>query len=436
MAVAEAIALNKRLEGTIAQRLLSEAGAKAYYPRSGIPGQTIEANGTRINAALGQAYDEEGQPLILESFAQWTHLPPTEVFPYAPTHGVKALRDFWKSEIRRKNELEEKIRISTPVVTSGLAHGLTIAQQLFIDEGDPLIIFKPFWGNYRLHYEGADFHEIEMYDRKSLNLHAFEETLQRITTKKKIISLTFPSNPTGYMPSFNEAQILIKIIEAQAKQGDNIAVIIDDAYFGLVYENEKKPCKESFFAPLAKKHENLLAIKVDGITKEAFSWGLRVGFLTFAYKGMTEDAAKALEDKVAGRVRATISGAALGSQYMALHGMQDPHFEEQLKRNRLLIAKRVDAIKKTLAKHPEYEEEFTALPFNAGYFMCLQMQGGNANEIRTSLRKEHSIGVLSLEDKLRIAHSSVPLKDIPELFQRIYEVSKSMKDFLKKEARL
>ncbi len=46
----EAAELNQQLKGTVAERLLSRQGVRAYYPKSGIPGQTMEAKGTQINA--------------------------------------------------------------------------------------------------------------------------------------------------------------------------------------------------------------------------------------------------------------------------------------------------------------------------------------------------------------------------------------------------
>ena len=38
---------------------------------------------------------------------------------------------------------------------------------------------------------------------------------------------------------------------------------------------------ESLFGLLANLHPNLLAVKLDGATKELFVWGLRCGFVTF-----------------------------------------------------------------------------------------------------------------------------------------------------------
>ncbi len=422
----EAAELNQQLKGTVAERLLSRQGVRAYYPKSGIPGQTMEAKGTQINATLGQAFDDERQPLYIPAFAKYTNLDPKEVFPYAPTHGITPLREFWQKEIRRKNPSLDGI-ISLPVATSGLAHGLTLAQQLFIDEYDMVTIFAPFWGNYKLHFEGENeqtiWNPVPLYNQKEkLNLTEILAALSGMD-RKHILSLTFPSNPTGYTPTEAEAEDLFTIIKESAERNNDILVICDDAYFGLTYE--KGLLEESPFARLANIHENVLAVKVDGATKEAFFWGARVGFLTYGFKGMTKEEAKALEDKTAGRVRGTISGVCTGSQHMVLHGMQDPLFEEQLQKNRDILQGRVQTIKRTLEEHPEWREEYRALPFNSGYFMCLKTNK-DTETVRKILRMEYNTGVLSINNMLRIAHAAVPEHAIPELYENIYQACKKV----------
>jgi len=58
---------------------------------------------------------------------------------------------------------------------------------------------------------------------------------------------------------------------------------------------------ESFFTQLAHAHENLLAVKMDGITKEEFAWGFRVGLSPTASRVAAPSLYKALEDKTAER---------------------------------------------------------------------------------------------------------------------------------------
>ena len=116
--------------------------------------------------------------------------------------------------------------------------------------------------------------------------------------EKKVILLNFPNNPTGYTPTVAEAEAIQKGLLKAAQAGKKIAVLIDDAYFGLVYREGVE--KESLFARLVDLHENVLAVKLDGATKEDYVWGLRVGFVTFGGKGLGPEALKALEAKAAG----------------------------------------------------------------------------------------------------------------------------------------
>ena len=425
----EAEALNLQLKGTVGERLLSPLGRRAYYPISGIPGQTGEARGTRVNATLGQAFDDERRPLVLACLAEQAKLPIGEVFPYPPTHGIGQLRELWQKEIQRKNPSLEG-RISLPVATAGLASGLTLARELFIGEGDEVTLYRPYWGNYLLHFQGdnglTEITELSLYKGEGLDLESLEESL-RGSGKKHSLCLTFPSNPTGYTPTISEADQLVTILKDAADRDNAICVITDDAYNGLVYE--KGLLTESLFGRLAHAHPNILAVKVDGPTKECFFWGGRVGFLTYGFQGMTQEAANALEDKTAGRVRGTISGVTTQSQYMVLHGLQDPHFQEQVEDRRNVLKARAQAIKATLAQHPEWEEEFVALPFNSGYFMCTQLKRADPEKVRRVLREQHNIGVLSLNDPIyggliRVALSAVPQRDISEVYDRLYQASK------------
>ena len=68
------------------------------------------------------------------------------------------------------------------------------------------------------------------------------------------------------MTALADAPRIVHAVEAAAKAGKKIVVVLDDAYFGLVYE--KGVHGESLFAEFAALHENVLAVKLDGCTKE------------------------------------------------------------------------------------------------------------------------------------------------------------------------
>ena len=417
--------------------LLSEKGKAIYFPKAGILGQSAEAKGKRINATIGIGLNDDGSPIRLESIAKLVNLPPADVFPYAPGYGKPELRKKWQELIREKNS-SLKTEISLPVATNALTNGLSLAGYLFVNPGDRIICADRFWGTYRLIFEngyGGELATFNTFKDDGFDLATFRDTLSLKSNhssnakapaspasgseNKKIVLLNFPNNPSGYSLTEAEARAIVEIIRERAEAGDRLVVLVDDAYFGLVYEDGI--FKESLFALLADLHPNVLAVKIDGPTKEDYVWGLRVGFLTYAIKDGTPELYQALADKTAGAVRGNISNVSNLSQSLVLAGLNSPDYAKEKQEKFELLKSRYLAVKETLSD-PKYAECFTPLPYNSGYFMCLKLAAGlDGDAIRKILLNKYDTGVISLKDSLRIAFSSVATDKIPELIENIYQ---------------
>jgi aspartate/methionine/tyrosine aminotransferase len=407
--------------------LFSEKGKASYFPKSGIIKQTAEAKGKKFNATIGMAIEDDGTPMRLPSIAKNINLDPRDAFPYAPSYGAPELRKIWQQLIREKNP-SLRGNISLPVITNALTNALSIVGMLFVDPGDRIIITDKFWGNYRLIFEIAHWgvlDTINTFTQEGLDLESFQHKLNE-GTGKKIILLNFPNNPAGYTPTENEASDIAGIIKKSAEQGNEIAVMIDDAYFGLVYQSGI--FKESLFAKLADLHENVLAIKIDGATKEDYTWGLRVGFITYAAKGIDEATCQALEAKTGGAVRGNISNASHLSQSLVYHATQSPTYWEEKKEKYELLKGRFETVQQVLTDNREkFAPFFRPLPYNSGYFMCVELSEKlNAEEVRQLLLKNYDTGLIAVGNLLRIAYSSIPGKYIPELFDNIYNACKEV----------
>ena len=70
-----------REKSTTVYELLSARGKNIFFPKKGILGQTAEAKGTRINATIGAAVEDDGSPMRLESIASKINMDPALVFP-------------------------------------------------------------------------------------------------------------------------------------------------------------------------------------------------------------------------------------------------------------------------------------------------------------------------------------------------------------------
>src|SRR5262249_44601965 len=145
-------------------------------------------------------------------------------------------------------------------------------------------------------------------DAGGFNVDALRQALAaRAGSWKTMLILNFPNNPTGYSMTATECDQITAALQEAAGDGRNLIVVADDAYFGLFYGPEL--AQESLFARLANLHDRILAVKVDGPTKEEFVWGLRTGMLTFGTRAFFSNEAlyQALEKKVAGAIRSAVS---------------------------------------------------------------------------------------------------------------------------------
>ena len=402
--------------------LLSERGKNIFFPKKGILGQTAEAKGTKINATIGAAIEDDGSPMRLEAVASKINLDPALVFPYAPSFGRPDIRARWKSMIYDKNPGLNGTETSLPVVTNALTHGISMAGYLFLDAGDEVIVPDLFWGNYNLtlaNAYGASLSKFKLFKNGGFDLEAFEAKLNEGEVGKKVLILNFPNNPSGYTPTLEEQDAIVEIVKQAADKGNKILTITDDAYFGLVYEDGI--AEESIFTPLSQVHENVLALKVDGATKEDYVWGFRVGFMTYGIKGGNAALYGALESKTAGAVRGNISNAANISQSLLLTAFESDEYASQKAAKYSIMQDRYNAVK-TALEDEKYKDCFAAIPYNSGYFMCIQLaEGLNGDEVRKVLIEKYSIGLIALGNVLRVAYAAVAAGDIKDMFEGIYK---------------
>jgi len=403
--------------------MLSDKGKAIFFPKKGILSQAADAKGKKINATIGIALEDDGSPMRLKSIAKNIKLDPKDIFPYAPSFGKPELRGKWKEMIYQKNPSLDGKEMSLPIATNALTHGLSMLGYMFINSGEKVILPDLFWGNYKLiliNAYGAEFDTFETFKGEGFNVEGLKEKLLG-EVGKKILLLNFPNNPTGYTPTEKEVIEIKEAIKEAAEKGNKIVVIVDDAYFGLVYRDGIYT--QSIFVELADLHENVLAIKLGGATKEDYVWGLRVGFVTYGVKNGNNELYGALENKTAGAVRGSISNDSHLSQSLVYHAFSESEYWNEKKEKYNLLKKRCEVVEKVLKEHKEYGDEFSPLPYNSGYFMCIKPVK-DAEKIRQKLLEKFDTGVIATSGLIRIAFSSVKTGAIPELFENIYKACK------------
>ena len=219
--------------------------------------------------------------------------------------------------------------------------------------------------------------------------------------------------------SREEGRQIVDILAEIAEGGTNVIAVADDAYFGLFYEDET--LKESLFGLFCGKHPRLLAIKLDGATKESFVWGLRVGFITYGCTVAGDAPAfyDALERKTGGAIRGNISNASHLSQTIVLNSMRDERYAAEKSEKFDLLCKRAKIVKKVLAD-PKYNDAWEPYPFNSGYFMCIRLKTVDAETLRLHLLEKYGVGLIAMgKANLRVAFSCMEEAEIPQLFDTV-----------------
>lgn len=399
--------------------MLSDLGQNMFYPK-GILSQSAEAKSTKYNATIGMATNDNGKMYANALNQMFNELSPDEIFPYAPPQGIEELRDLWQEKMLKDNPDLTKEVMTRPIVTNALTHGLSLVADLFINSGDTILLPEHNWGNYKLVFNTRHNANIDTYPIFDENGHyttkSLVKSLEAYNKDKVVMILNYPNNPTGYTPNNEEVQTIVNAIKSLAEKGTQVVAVIDDAYYGLFYEDVYT---QSLFTALTNiQSKNVLPVRLDGATKEFFAWGFRVGFITFGVEdASTKDV---LEAKTKGLIRSNISSGPLPSQSAVKHVLKNNvQFNKEIEQNITTLRERYE-VTKTVVYADQYQSHWQAYDFNSGYFMAIKVKDVNPETLRQHLIEKYSIGVITLnETDIRIAFSCVEKDDIPHVFDSI-----------------
>lgn len=402
--------------------VLSKLGKNLFCPK-GILSQSAEASKMKaqFNATIGIATEKKGPMHFKHIQSTLKGYSPNDIYPYAPPSGKQELRKIWKQKLLNENPSLQLKRFGDPIVTNALTHGLSLAADLFVDENDFIILPDKYWDNYQTIFHdlrGGILRTFPLFNDDNLfNVSAFRDCLmEQKESGKAIVVLNFPNNPTGYTPSDAEVEGIISALLEAANSDIKTVLIIDDAYFGLFYEDS---IQESLFGRVANLHPKILPVKVDGATKEIYVWGLRVGFITFASE--SKEVLASLEQKVNGLIRGTISSSSHLSQTIILESLQSNEYKNEKVEKYELLKRRAKKVKEIVSQE-KYNEYLSFYPFNSGYFMCIKLLQINAEQLRLHLLHEYGVGTIAINSTdLRIAFSCVEEDELELLFELIFK---------------
>ncbi len=165
---------------------------------------------------------------------------PNLVHGYMNNSGYEDVRKTIAEAINRKfvtSFQEENI-----IMTVGAAGGLNVILKSILNPGDEVIVFAPFFGEYRNYISNFDGQLVAISPNTvdfQPNLAEFEE---KISEKTKAVIVNTPNNPTGVVYSENTIKHLAKIMNRKQKElHTSIFLIADEPYRELAYDGVEVP---------------------------------------------------------------------------------------------------------------------------------------------------------------------------------------------------
>jgi len=126
-------------------------------------------------------------------------------------------------------------------MTCGAAASLTISLNAIAQEKDEVIVFAPYFPEYKVFISQAGMKCVEVKCREEDFQIDFEAFKKALNAKTKAVIINSPNNPSGAVFSEETIKELAKILtEAKEKFGRSVFIIADEPYRELVYDDEIK----------------------------------------------------------------------------------------------------------------------------------------------------------------------------------------------------
>ena len=257
---------------------------------------------------------------------------------YTPAAGIMELRK--AACLRLREDCGLDYQPTQIVAASGAKHSVYIALQVLVNPGDEVILPAPFWVSYYelIKMAGGVPVVVTATEEEDFKLTA-EKLAAAITPKTKAMILNNPSNPTGMMYTKAELEAIADVCVQ-----NEIYVIADEIYYGLVYDGQKF----TSFASLGDEVKDL-TILVNGVSKSYAMTGWRIG-----YTASNDRIAKVMSNYLSHSTSAPSSV----SQWAAVEALSGPQegilaMRDEFEARRNYIVERMNQIEGVSCLKPE-----------------------------------------------------------------------------------
>lgn len=238
--------------------------------------ELAKKKGTKVfHLNIGQP-DIETPPSILDAVKNADF----KVLEYSPSQGFESYRTKLAQYYVSKNV---QVDANDIIITAGGSEAISFALMSCMNPGDEIIIPEPFYANYNGFAVAAGVKVVPISSTIEENfalppIEAFEKA---ITPQTRAIMICNPNNPTGYLYSKEELEVLRSIAIKH-----DLFIMSDEAYREFCYDGKKH------FSVMELEGLEQHAILLDTISKRYSACGARIGALVTKNKDVYAAALK------------------------------------------------------------------------------------------------------------------------------------------------
>lgn len=293
--------------------------------------EAAKKRGTKVyHLNIGQP-DIETPKLVLDAVRHSEF----KVLEYSHSAGNESYRrrlvDYY-----RKHGIE--INHNQIIITTGGSEAILFGFMACLDPGDEVIVPEPFYANYNGFAVEAGVHVVPItsHIENGFALPPIEEFEKSITPRTKAIIVCNPNNPTGYLYSREEMEVLKAIILKH-----NLYLFADEAYREFCYEG-------NHFSAMQLEGVDDHVVLMDTISKRYSCCGGRIGAFITRNKSLLDAAMKFAQARLSPPSFAQIAGE-------AAIDLPDDYFDvtkAEYKSRRDLIVQRLNAMPHVFCPRP------------------------------------------------------------------------------------
>ena len=190
-----------------------------------------------------------------------------KVIEYSHSAGIESYR---KKLVGYYQKFDINVSWEDIIITTGGSEAIEIGMMACLNAGDEIIVPEPYYANYNGFSTQADVivKPIASSISTGFALPPIEEFEKAITSKTKAILICNPSNPTGYLYTKEELEILRKIVLKH-----DLYLFSDEVYREFCYDGR---------AYVSSMHLDGLdqhVVLMDSVSKRYSACGVRIGAL-------------------------------------------------------------------------------------------------------------------------------------------------------------